>query len=168
MILGITLLILLFIIVIIINPKFDTTMQDVAEKYNVEWRGNMEEINYCGGFRDLSIQNEVSAYICNKGIMFMNADYEKVRLIEWNNVEDVYIENERQIQEEIKLSNIILFGVLALGMDKKKRLINDEYIVLSLRKNEEEKYNVILQTESIQEVFDQILKTRTEFINKSY
>lgn len=121
-------------------------------------------IEYIAGLKGISKEIKVHCYLMKEGILFTYNKYSIdnnfiniEQLIEWHSIIDVDIQTEKHIQNNVKLGNLVLFGVLAFGMNKKMKVIETEYIVLSIKHFDNSVYNIILYCDDyIQELYDTI------------
>lgn len=102
------------------------------------------DLVYKGGIKNISSNGNGEIYISalEDGVGVINGVAKKV--IKYDNIKDMYIDNERSIKEQVSLGKLIFFGVFAFGMKGKEREINREYIVINVV-DEDGEYNVILQ-----------------------
>lgn len=128
----------------------------VSKGYN--YIQNDISIKYKGGIKNLSVNSYVSIDLLKEGLSFNNGK----KIILFKNIEDISLKSETQIQELISLGKMLFFGVWSLAMEKKKKEINNEYIVLKV-KDEDGKYNVLLQSNELannQDSYDKLIKLK--------
>jgi hypothetical protein len=118
-------------------------------------------VDYCGaeykgGIKDISINNSVSIDILEEGLNFSSTVGDKLILFE--KVKDISLQNKQYIENQVSLGKLLVFGVLAFGMNKNKKQINDEYIVIKVS-DEDGEYNILLQAHEYtnnQDVYNKI------------
>ncbi|WP_252241679.1 hypothetical protein [Clostridium sp. ZBS18] len=146
-------IILLIIVVIIIYKIYP--YDEKVEKIDMLTRDNMDFfskkgynyikngffVHYKGGIRNLSVNSSVIVDLLQEGIAF-NKDK---KIILFKNINNIILENETQIQQQISLGKMLIFGALAFGMERKNKEINNEYIVLKVE-DEDGEYSVLLQS----------------------
>ncbi|MBN1075082.1 hypothetical protein DVV91_12095 [Clostridium botulinum] len=106
-----------------------------------EYINNNFQVKYKGGIKDISVNSYVSVDLLKEGVSFGEGE----KIVLFKNIKDLSLENETQIQQQISLGKMLVFGGLAFAMERKNKEINNEYIVLSVEDNKG-KYNILLQS----------------------
>lgn len=119
----------------------------------------IETINvlYKGGIKNISSNTTTSFNLLQEGIGVISET--QVKIIPFDDIVDMSLQNNQYIQSQISLGKLIVFGALALGMKGTNHSINDEYIVLKIH-DEDEEYSVLLQAIDVkdnQEVYNKLL-----------
>lgn len=144
----------------------DRLVDDKEDSNEIIYTPILQYINveYIAGLKGISKEIKVHCYLMKEGILFTYNKYSidnKLinieQLIEWHSIIDVDIQTEKHIQDNVNLGNLVLFGVLAFGMNKQMKVIEKEYIVLSIKNFDNSIYNIILYCDDyIQELYDTI------------
>jgi hypothetical protein len=114
-------------------------------------------VEYKGGIKDLSIDTPIIIDLLEEGLSFNNLMYEKI--ISFNNIIDMSLQSKQYIENQVSLGKLFFFGILAFGMKKNQNKINDEFIILKIKENEET-YNILLQAQDYtnnQNIYNKIL-----------
>lgn len=127
-----------------LSEKYGKERADSYSKrgYHYVEKGDFH-VYYKGGIKSISVNSNIIVVLLKEGLAFESVGAKKIIL--FSNIKDISLQNEVQIQQQVSLGKLILFGGLAFGMEKKKKEINNEYIVLTVVDKDGE-YNVLLQS----------------------
>lgn len=127
--------------------------------------------DYVGGIKNMSatLQENKVIYYLGSGLGVGSQSKAK-KIIKYDNIEDMYIDSTRSIEEQISKGKLLCFGLLALGMKKDKKQVIQEIIVLKV-KDDDGEYNVFVQAyspEGTQELYNDIKNkiTLKQFLKK--
>lgn len=112
---------------------------------------------YLGGFPDVAGEKNVHFKI-KENIIILQIQSSGTRYIPMKDIIDVGIKSETQINNEVSLGKLALFGVLAFGMDNKTTTINN-YLVLSY-KDKNGKRDVIIKSNQLEQLVRTIRRYR--------
>ena len=141
------LLIIGIIILVSIVYSFSSTHKERLDGYKkrgYHYNGNGDfHVHYKGGIKSISVNSNIFIALLKEGLAFESVGVKKIIL--FSNIKEISLQNEVQIQQQVSLGKLILFGWLAFGMEKNKKEINNEYIVLTVDDGDG-KYNILLQS----------------------
>lgn len=152
------------------NKKMDKHLKEQGDR---RWSGsgasyqNFLQARYKGGIKNISADGTITINVLDIGLGFTGAFNRKV--IKFENIKDIFIENERSIQQQVSLGKLIMFGGLAFGMKKKNVEINKEYVIINVI-DEDGEYNVVLDTEKesdIQSLYNKISNYKVRAVSKA-
>lgn len=113
-------------------------------------------VKYMGGFEDLEGGKDVKTFVLNdeEQDLVLIIDLSR-KIIHKKDIVNVVIQTEQQLVQNINLGKIVAFGIFALGMkDTKSVAVN--YVVLSYKDEKNDIKNIILQSNDIQYLYNQI------------
>lgn len=116
------------------NERYQKRGYNYKEKFNVYYKG---------GIKNISVNSPTTVDLLKEGLAVNGVDIEKIIL--FSNIKDISLQSKIQIEQQVSLGKLILFGGLAFGMEKNNREINIEYIVLNVI-DEDGEYNVLLRS----------------------
>lgn len=100
-------------------------------------------VTYYGGFDDISMVGlRMTNIVFNDSDLefnFRHDNYDNIsetRKIKYTNIKNLKYMNKTTIEEKMRLGAMLVFGVLSLGM-KQKEEVNQEFIVIDYKKNDE-------------------------------
>lgn len=152
------------------NKKMDKQLKEQGDR---RWAGSgasykeFLHANYKGGIKNISSNGTIVIYVLDIGLGFTSGLSKKI--IKFENIKDVFIENEHSIQQQVSLGKLIMFGGLAFGMKKKNVEINKEYVIINVI-DEDGEYNVVLDTEKesdIQSLYNKISNYKGRAVSKA-
>lgn len=114
-------------------------------------------VEYKGGIKNISIDTPVTIGLLKEGLSFTTIVGD--RIILFKNIIDISLQSRQYIESQVSLGKLIVFGILAFGMNKNQKKINDEYIVLKVNDDDGE-YNILLQAQDYtnnQQVYNKIM-----------
>lgn len=119
--------------------------------------------SYVGGVKNVSANLEANKimYFLRSGIGIGSQNGAK-KLIKYGDIQDVYIDNTRSIEQKVSMGKLLCFGLLALGMEKNTQQTIREVIVVNV-KDEDGEYNVFIEAynpESVQELYNSIIRNK--------
>lgn len=76
-------------------------------------------IKYVGGFKDIS-SSEVSLAVLDSELEIKFENKNITRYIKKEDINDIYVSNKTEIQNNVSMGKILAFGALSLGMDNTK------------------------------------------------
>lgn len=131
---------------------FMDKIKDFADKAPI-YVGNIE---YCGGIADFKKKCDININVNKYGIEFAYG-FKKVSI----DIDDVLkseLTTEEQISKDVTLTRLVLFGVFAFGLKKKKVDIK-EYLVITYKINDFET-KCILKGKNIDKINNAIIKAK--------
>lgn len=126
--------------------------KELRERYLQYGYHYIESLNvkYMGGIPNISVNSKNSFEITKEGLLILTATNStpylggsKETLVPWGSIKNVSFQNEKSIQQQVSLGKLLVFGVLAFGMEGKEKSINNEYLVLEVE--DKKNYSIILQ-----------------------
>lgn len=145
MVIAIIIIIFLFIGLIGLGEQ-----QEQDKKNEVLFRGEGE---YLGGLSDTEGGKKFTCIFDKNNIAFKGKLTMRIRI---SNIKNIAIKSEMQIQSDISLGKMVVFGVFALAMKNKKTVVNN-YSVMNIYQHGKDQ-TIILRMQDNEKFVRQIQK----------
>ncbi|NFT08164.1 hypothetical protein FDF26_14050 [Clostridium botulinum] len=164
-------IIIVIIVFIIINKNANKIIKEdhlkLPQKYaekGYHFSDKHINVNYIGGIKTVSAKNSMLIGLFKEAISFKYYSEENPKIygeifIHFKDIESIEVKTENYIKEQINLGKMLAFGIFSLAMEKNKRLISDEYIVIKV-KNNKDCENIILTSNNIQKDINTLLELK--------
>ena len=111
------------------------------------------KVDYIGGHYEAPEgKDDIEVIVLPQGLFLSNF----MDLVPYEEIKDVQFKTEAEVQSDVTLTRMIAFGVYALAMKKKKRVVTN-YLILSCEKNGM-KYSMAFGGENVGSLYRELFK----------
>lgn len=128
-------IVIIFVIAFFIDKSTDKDIakREREEKENYKKQGldlvDDYYVKLYSGFREYGIKEHVRLMLFKDRIIF-EIDYKIKKIIAFKDIKDYRIQTESQLIERASLMKVACFGVFGLGMKRKEKELNKEYVYI--------------------------------------
>lgn len=111
------------------------------------------KVDYIGGhFESADGKEDIDVIVLPQGLLL----YHFNEVIPYEEIKDVQFKTEAEVQKDVTLTRMIAFGVYALAMKKKKKVVNN-YLILNLEQNGM-KYSMAFGGDNVSMLYKEVFK----------
>lgn len=160
--------IIILIIILILTGLFTQTSQESISK--------MEKLKqercilmgaYIGGCKEIYDAGMTGWMIINKQkieMFYKEKLQDKSYVIPIENVLEAYLQTEEEIQKQVTLGRLLVFGILAFGLKKTKKMLK-KYMVIKFLNIKGEEDTLIYDSKNYSQALEKINEFKNEYEN---
>lgn len=169
-------IIIIVVFIFILFMSGESTKEFEAKQKDLERRSGIKviqtfDVNYIGGFKNISKCNKCVLEVCNDRlkVITMNTSGDIFSIpnnILMDYIQNVEIKTETEIKEKVSLGKLMFFGILAFGMNGKESTVIKNYITIEVKDSRDEFIIILDGKGRDREIVNLINRVKSEY-NKS-